>query len=166
MSEDHKEFEDRMAQVRRSAAKLGKTIEEWDAKFGDKAMKLKEFQKYIKMVKEEEEQDQLYEMANVTSRYHGINDVVIWVGIAPKQHGLRIKVSNIKNRFDPNDNFVVQMPSLYYDPLQVASWIDMKKILSWITLNQQILYDYEIGLIQDTGYFLDNLSKVNNESKD
>lgn len=34
MSEDHKEFENRMAQVRRSVAKLDSTIKEWDSKFG------------------------------------------------------------------------------------------------------------------------------------
>ena len=112
------------------------------------------------MVLNETEGEDLYEMANVTSRYHGIDGVVIWVGMANKQHGLRVKVSNVQNKWSPVDNFVIQMPSLDYDHTQVAKWIDMKSVLFWITLNQKILYDYENGIIQDTGYFLDNLSKV------
>ena len=61
------------------------------------------------------------------------------------------------------DSFVIQMPSLDYDPSQVAVWITpkiMKQILEWITLNQKLLYDYENGEIEDTEYFLNNLSKV------
>ena len=107
--------------------------------------------------------DELYEMANIHPRYHGIPDVVIWVGIAPKQHGLRVKVSNVKNKFDPDDNFVVQMPSLDYDHTKVAKWITsdiLKGILSWIVLNQKLLVQYETGELSDTGVFLDNISKV------
>ena len=55
------------------------------------------------------------------------------------------------------------MPSLEYDPQQVASWITpktMKDIIEWIKLNQQVLYDYETDKITDTGDFLDSLSKV------
>lgn len=107
--------------------------------------------------------DTLFEMANLTSRYHGIDDVIIWVGIANKRHGLRVKVSNVKNKFDPNNHFTIKMPSLDYDPTQVAGWIDrakLEKIFDWIKLNQPILYDYENGLINDTGEFLEKLSKL------
>lgn len=124
---------------------------------------MSDLQKYIDMCALEQETDQLFEMANVHSQYHGIKDVVIWVGIAPKQHGLRVKVSNVKNKFDINNNFVIQMPSLDYDPSTVASWIDSKlieKIKRWIILNQKLLYDYETGEIDDTGYFLANISKI------
>ena len=122
-----------------------------------------ELKKYIDMVISEGENDQLYEMANISSRQHGIDSVMIWVGTANKQHGLRIKVSNIKNRFRWDDCFVIQMPSLDYDPSQVAKWIDtrtMQQILNWIKLNQKLLYDYENDLIDDTQEFLDNISKV------
>ena len=91
-----------------------------------------ELRKYIDMVNEEYNDDQLFEMANVTAKRHGIENVVIWVGAAPKQHGLRVKVSNIPNKMDMNNNFVIMMPSLDYDPSQVADWISpkiMKKIL-------------------------------------
>lgn len=111
-----------------------------------------------------EDWDDLYEMANIHSRYHGIQDVVIWVGLANKQHGLRIKVSNIKNKFDPNNCFVIQKPSLDYNPRKVANWIDTNKlelIQNWIKLNQALLYDYENGIIDDTGLFLNRISSVN-----
>lgn len=122
-----------------------------------------ELRKYIDMVLKEEQDDALYEMANLGPSDHGINDVVIWIGKANKQHGLRVKVSNSKNRWNNDDNFVIQMPNLDHDPSQVARWITpdiMKKIQEWIVLNQQVLYDFETDKIMYTRDFLDNISKV------
>lgn len=122
-----------------------------------------EFQKYIDMILKEEQDDVLHEMARVGSKHHGIENVVIWVGSANTQHGLRVKVSNIPNKMRIEDSFVIQMPSLDYDPSQVANWITpkmMKQILQWIVLNQKLLYDYETGEIEDTDQFISQLSKV------
>lgn len=121
-----------------------------------------ELRKYIDMVTQEENDDQLYEMAKLGKHNHGIDDVVIWVGKANKQHGLRVKVSNVKNHWSA-DNFVIQMPSLDYDPKQVAKWIDKKvmtKILDWIKLNYAVLYDYENDKIVYTDDFTSRLVKV------
>jgi hypothetical protein len=122
-----------------------------------------ELRKYIDMVIQEGENDQLFEMANIHSNIHGIDNVVIWVGRANIRHGLRVKVSNVKNKFDDSNNFVIQMPTLDYDPSQVAKWIDSKtlaKIKEWIKLNQPLLYSYENGEIDDTYKFLNSVSKV------
>jgi hypothetical protein len=122
-----------------------------------------ELRKYITMVNEEWDNDHLHEMARLGPNQHGIENVVIWVGAANKQHGLRVKVSNVPNKMRMEDSFVIQMPSLDYDPNQVADWITpkiMKQILQWIVLNQKILYDYENGVIQYTDDFLNNISKV------
>ena len=124
--------------------------------------------KYISMVSEEEENGQLHEMANIHSSVHGIDDVVIWVGLANKQHGLRIKVSNVKNKFDPSNNFVIQMPSLDYDPTQVAAWISskiMNKIFSWVKINQKHLDDYENGVLDDTLVFLELVKDKKEDEK-
>jgi hypothetical protein len=129
----------------------------------DESMISEELRRYIFMVESEWDEDSLFEMANVTSKRHGIENVVIWVGMAPKQHGLRVKVSNIPNKMDMNDSFVIMMPSLDFDPTKVASWIDnktMKKIMEWIKINQPLLYDYEMGNITDTDDFLNQISKV------
>jgi hypothetical protein len=121
-----------------------------------------ELRKYIDMVRLEESQDLIYEMANLGTDDHGIQNIVIWVGKANKQHGLRVKISNLKNRWS-DDNFVIQMPTLDYDPSQVARWITpdiMKQIMSWIKLNQQVLYDFETDKIVYTRDFLNQISKV------
>jgi len=126
-------------------------------------MRLEEIQTYTTMVDDEYARDELFEMANVAQRRHGIENVVIWVGAAPKQHGLRVKISNVPGKMDMSNSFVIMMPSLDYDPTQVASWITpkiMKKILQWITLNQKLLYDYELGEITDTDDFLNSISRV------
>jgi hypothetical protein len=122
-----------------------------------------ELRKYVNMVLKEEQDDVLHEMANLGSHNHGISDIVIWVGKANKQHGLRIKVSNLKNRWSNDDNFVIQLPNLDYDPSQVARWITsdiMKQIMTWIRLNQQVLYDFETDKIMYTDQFINKISKV------
>ena len=122
-----------------------------------------ELRKYISMVNDEWNHDQLFEMARVGPKRHGIENVIIWVGETNKQHGLRVKVSNIPNKMRIEDSFTIMMPSLDYDPTQVADWITpkiMNKILQWIKLNQNLLYDYENGKISDTDEFLNNISKV------
>ena len=122
-----------------------------------------ELRKYIEMVLKEEQDDVLHEMANLGSHNHGIHDVVLWVGKANKQHGLRIKISNLKNKWSNDDNFVIQLPSLDYDPTRVAEWIQekvMKKILQWIVLNQEVLYDFETDKIMYTDQFISKISKI------
>lgn len=123
-----------------------------------------ELRTYIDMVRLEESQDLIHEMANVGPRRHGIENVYIFVGsVEGERHGLRVKVSRIPGKYDRNDNFVIQMPSLDYDPTQVPRWIKtdtMKRILEWIKLNQQLLIDYEYGKIWDTDDFMNNISKV------
>ena len=122
-----------------------------------------ELQKYIGMVIKEEQEDVLHEMANLGSHNHGIQDIVIWVGKSNKQHGLRIKISNLRNKWSNDDHFVIQLPSLDYDPSQVAGWITpkiMKKIQQWIVLNQQVLYDFETDKIMYTDQFISQIAKV------
>ena len=118
---------------------------------------VREFELYERICESEDFYEDLSEMANLHSNVHKIPDVVIWVGKENKQHGLRVKVSNVKNRFDPSNCFVIQMPSLDYNPKKVASWIDkttLEKIFDWIKENQDTLYKYETGIIDDTVQFI------------
>lgn len=123
-----------------------------------------ELRKYIDMVNEEAAKDALMEMARVGPVSSGIDRIVIWVGQSIGiRHGLRIKVSNVPNKMDPVDNFTIRMPSLDYDPTQVAKWIDRKtmdKILLWIKVNQKLLHDYETGVIEDTMEFMQQIERV------
>jgi hypothetical protein len=125
--------------------------------------RIRELRKYIDMVIEEDKNDLIHEMANVGPKRHGIDNVYIFVGKTNKQHGLRVKVSRVPGKYDDSDNFIIQMPSLDYDPEQVPRWIKeatMNKILSWIKLNQKLLMDYEQGVIWDTDEFLNDISRV------
>jgi hypothetical protein len=121
-----------------------------------------ELRKYLDMVIQEEADDMIAEMANLGREDHGIEHVVIQVGKANKQHGLRVKVSNLKDRWS-DDNFNIKMPSLDYDPSSAARWIRgdvMKKILQWIVLNQEVLYDFENDKIVYTRDFMNKISKL------
>ena len=122
-----------------------------------------ELRRFLDMVRTEEAQDTLHEMANLGTHNRGIQDVVLWVGKTNKQHGLRIKVSNSKNRWNNADNFVIRISSLDYDPASVAKWITpaiMSQILNRIKLNQQLLCDFETGKIVFTDQFIAAISKV------
>lgn len=122
-----------------------------------------ELRRYIEMVRIEESENVIHEMANVSPKRHGIDNVYIFVGSTNKRHGLRIKVSRVPGKYDDENTFIIKMPSLDYDPSQVPRWIKqdtMKKIFEWIKLNQKLLYDYETGVLWDTDEFLDSISKV------
>lgn len=127
-------------------------------------MKLNEIVEFEQQCLREWEDGVLFEMANIHSNIHGIPDVVIWVGMENQRHGLRVKVSNKKNKFDQHDHWVMMMPSLDYDERRVAQWITpkhIKAIKDWIKLNQHLLYAYEKGEIDDTFEFLQQISPVN-----
>jgi len=127
---------------------------------------MKAIELFEALCKEEVELDILHEMANITQRVHGIDDVVIWVGMENKRYALRVKVSNIRNKWSAEENFVIQMPSLDYNPTSVAKWIPIRKILEWIKFNQKYLYDYETVKTQDTLEFLQQLSNFNDIKKE
>ena len=104
----------------------------------------------------------LYEMANLTSRDTGIDNVIIWVGSDPEKHAMRIKVSNVPNKWS-NDNFTITLP--YLDVIgninkQFISGKKLKNIKEWIKLNIETLLEYEKGNIIGTSEFLEKLVKI------
>lgn len=115
---------------------------------------------YIAAVQYELIEDRLYDIADVDSRYHGIENVVINIGIAagePIDDRLRIKISNVKNKFDLDDQFDIYMHTYEYETQQVAQWITentMKRIIDWLKLNSELLLEYERGDIDITTDFL------------
>lgn len=104
----------------------------------------------------------LYEMANLGTRNTGIPNIVIWVGADPKRHAMRIKVSNVANKWS-DDNFTIMLPTL--DVIgninkQLITGPILSDIKSWIKLNIQTLIDYEDGKIHITNDFLDRLVQI------
>ena len=110
---------------------------------------------YIHSLTEQE----LMEMANITSKYTGIENIVLWVGPNPKTHGYRIKVSNVPNKFDGKDCFTLTIPRFEIIGERDKSIISndtLNKIEEFIELNIDLIKqysDYEI----DTGSFIENL---------
>ena len=104
----------------------------------------------------------LLEMANVGERYTGIENVVIWIGMDPKLHYLRVKVSNFPNKWS-NDNFTITIPKL-----DIVGKINKKfisgevldNILNWIKLNIETIMAYESGEITFTDKFLSMLKPL------
>jgi hypothetical protein len=130
-------------------------------------MKKRLLHEYIALVKRELEEDRLYDIADVDSRHHGIDNVVINIGIAsgePINDRLRIKISNVKNKFDWNNQFDLYMPTYEYDKTQVAEWITdntITQIIDWVNSNSKLLAEYECGDIDITTEFLKKIISRN-----
>lgn len=104
----------------------------------------------------------LLEMANVGDKYTGIQNVVIWIGMDPKLHYLRVKVSNIPNKWS-SDNFTITIPELDVVGKINKSFISrqiLDDIKSWIKLNIETIIAYEQGKITYTDEFLSKLVKI------
>lgn len=110
-----------------------------------------------------EDPDELFlEMANVSSRWTGIEDVIIWIGANPKSHGIRVKISNIKNRWS-TDNFTISIPDYRIRNGAPAPWVQPKinDIIDWLKLNRPAIQKYEENdTLQDSGDFLELLKKI------
>ena len=86
----------------------------------------------------------LDEMPGLRAAHHGIPNVIIWVGVTNGAHGMRVKVGTIPGKSIESGSFVIELPSLDYDPRKVPSWITtrtLNEILSWCKLNQDLLDD-------------------------
>ena len=118
--------------------------------------------RYIKNIKEFVEYDELLEMVNFTKKTTGIDDVVIWIGPNPPNHGRRIKVSNKPNSFDPYDTFTITIPDF-----QIIGDVNKKfikepildKIYQFIKNNVEVIIEYSDRKIS-TEELIERIKKV------
>jgi hypothetical protein len=122
--------------------------------------------KYIKNIKEFVEYDdidnELLEMANFTKKTTGIDDVVIWIGPNPPNHGKRIKVSNKPNSFDPYDTFTITIPDLEiigdFNKKFIKEYT-LNKIYQFIETNIEVITEYSDRKIS-TEELIERIKKV------
>jgi hypothetical protein len=121
--------------------------------------------KHIKSIREyidNDLYDELFEMANFTKKTTGIEDVVIWIGPNPPQHGRRIKVSNKPNSFDIYDTFTISIPDL-----EIIGEVDTKfikkdklnQIFEFINNNIEVISEYSDRKIS-TEELIEKIKKV------
>ena len=109
--------------------------------------------------------DELLEMANISSKKTGLTNIYIWIGPNPHFHGYRIKVSNIPDKFSKDDCFTITIPKLKIIGNVNRSFIDDKKIkniFKFIKLNEEIIKQYSDENIS-TDELIDGLKPINNE---
>jgi len=95
-------------------------------------------------------EQELLEMANVTYKTTGIKNVVLWIGPNPENHGKRIKISNIPNKFTTNDCFTLTIPDLKVIGKVNDGFITTKvldEIKNFVNINYQVISDYSDYLI-------------------
>ena len=118
----------------------------------------------------------LVEMANLYKEDTGL-DYPLWIGRVEGQHGLRIKVSNIKGKWRENNNFVMdisQSPQIITPHTCKLNKAEITKISKWIILNHDdlmilwwmfergalVVQDEDTGLILNYDDIIDRLGKV------
>jgi len=109
-------------------------------------------------------EQELLEMANVTYKTTGIENVVLWIGPNPKYHGKRIKISNLPNKFTGTNCFTLTIPDFEIigniDETFITTKI-LNKIKEFVNINYKIISDYSDYLIS-TEELLENLKKIEN----
>lgn len=106
-------------------------------------------------------EQELMEMANVTEKTTGIENVVIWIGPNPTTHGKRIKISNVPNKFDGKDCFTMTIPDFFIIG-ETSKYITQEKIeqiKKFVNLNLEIIIQYSDYLIS-TEDLLNNLKSI------
>lgn len=81
-------------------------------------------------------------MANLNPRDTGIHDVVIWISKKEPRHACRVKVSNIKGKYSPTDNFSIRLHDgkILGTPKVSDSHVD--EVKRWMVLNQDVILKF------------------------
>lgn len=124
---------------------------------------INKFNQFIKEYKENKilSEQELLEMANVSSKVTGIDDIVLWIGPNPNSHWKRIKVSNVPNKFDGKDCFTLTIPDFRIIGKINKSLIKkdvMDKIIHFVELNIDIISDY-------SDYKMETIDMINSLKK-
>jgi len=126
---------------------------------------MKRYSKYItELVITKLTEQELLEMANITSKTTGIENVVIWIGPNPSNHWKRIKISNIPNKFDGKDCFILTIPDFKEIGERDKSVINddkLEQIKNFVSINIDVINDYSDYLISTE----DLLSKLKSIKK-
>lgn len=116
-----------------------------------------------KHIQESTDDTYLFEMSNIRGKHTGLGNITIWVSQSSNpKHGPRLKVSNMPNKADANDVFVITIPDLKIIGKVNHKFIkskDLNKILEFVKLNMaeiiELYYD-RLDLID----FLSNIKTV------
>ena len=106
--------------------------------------------------------EELMEMANVSPKKTGIENVYIWFGPNPHTHGMRVKVSNVPGKYSKEDCFTLTIPKFrtigkVNNSLITSSVMDDIKM--FINLNYALISDFSNELIS-TDEFIDGLKSI------
>ena len=119
--------------------------------------KLNEFVKFNSL-----SEDELLEMANISGKYTGIKNVVIWVGPNPGYHWHRIKVSNTPNKIDINNLFTLTIPDFNIIGEVNRKLITTKvldDIKKFVEINMDLIISYSNREVE-TFDFLKNIKSI------
>jgi len=110
-------------------------------------------------------EDDLYEMANLTKSITGIDPIVFCSPKGDAKHECRVKVSNILGKMTMADTFSIELKDFSVHGYCKLSTPMLDSVKWWIHRNRFIILDYWKEKI-DTRQFLNGVKSLTLESTD
>jgi hypothetical protein len=105
-------------------------------------------------------EDEGWEMAYLSLKQHGVDQVVIWVGADPKnRHRHRVKICNDPSGLKSKNLFIISIPELKITGdvnHTVITALKLKQIKQWLRKNMKTIIAYSENEI-DTGQLFEKL---------
>jgi hypothetical protein len=78
-------------------------------------------------------------MATLQGKRTGLGNILVWISKRYPQHACRVKVSNIRNTYSPDDNFTLDLEGVHRNGDVKISQSELSKVRDWIALNREVI---------------------------
>jgi len=78
-------------------------------------------------------------MATLQGKRTGLGNILVWISKRNPRHGNRVKVSNIRDTYSPDDNFSIDLDGVIQEGHSKVSTDELERIRNWIKLNKPVI---------------------------
>ena len=93
-------------------------------------------------------------MSTLQGNRTGLGNILVWISKRYPQHSARVKVSNIRDTYSPDDNFTLDLDGAHREGDIKVSPAELERIRNWIVLNRETIIKF-----WDDDRFLDDEMK-------
>jgi len=94
-------------------------------------------------------------MATLQGKRTGLGNILIWISKRYPRHACRVKVSNVRDTYSPDDNFSLSLDGVVQEGQEKVSATDMLRIRKWIEINREVIEKFW----NDDQYLDDDMKK-------
>lgn len=78
-------------------------------------------------------------MATLRGTRTGLGNILVWISKRYPQHSCRVKVSNIRDSYSPDDNFSIDLAGIVQEGDEKMTSAEMARIRKWIEINRDVI---------------------------